>query len=42
VATLLQTPAISASQRLIQFFSISQTDLDAAIMKDRHQTIVVH
>jgi hypothetical protein len=42
VATLFQTPAISASQRLIQSFSISQTDLDAAIMKDRHQTIVVH
>jgi hypothetical protein len=42
VATLFQTPAISASQRLIQSFSISQTDLDAALMKDRHQTIVVH
>jgi hypothetical protein len=42
VATLFQTPAISASQRLIQSFSISQTDLDAAIMKDRNQTIVVH
>jgi hypothetical protein len=42
VATLFQTPAISASQRLIQSFSISQTDLEAAIMKDRNQTIVVH
>ena len=40
VATLFQTPAISASQRLLQSFSISQTHLDAAIMKDRHQTIV--
>jgi hypothetical protein len=40
VATLFQTPAVSASQRLLQSFSISQTDLDAALMKDRHQTIV--
>jgi hypothetical protein len=40
VATLFQTPAISASQR--QSFSISQTELDAALMKDRHQTIVHH
>ena len=40
VATLFQTPAISASQRQIQSFSISQTELDAALMKDRHQTIV--
>jgi len=42
VATLLQTPAVSASQRLAQSFAISQTELDAALMKDRHQTIVVH
>ena len=42
VATLLQTPAVSASQRLTQSFAISQTELDAALMKDRHQTIVVH
>jgi hypothetical protein len=42
VATLFQTPAISASQRQIQSFSISQTELDAALMKDRHQTIVPH
>ena len=40
VATLFQTPA--ASQRQIQSFSISQTELDAALMKDRHQTIVLH
>ena len=39
VATLFQTPAISASQRLIQSFSITQTELDAALLKDRHQTI---
>ena len=38
VATLLQTPAISASQRQVQSFSISQTELDAALMKDRHKT----
>jgi hypothetical protein len=42
VATLFQTPAISASQRQVQSFSISQTELDAALMKDRHQTIVLH
>jgi hypothetical protein len=42
VATLFQTPAISASQRQTQSFSISQTELDAALMKDRHQTIVMH
>ncbi|MBR0969851.1 MULTISPECIES: hypothetical protein [Bradyrhizobium] len=42
VATLLQTPATSASQLLIQSFSISQTELDAALMKDRHQTVVRH
>jgi len=38
----LQTPAMSDSQRSTRSFSISQTDLDAALMKDRHQTIVVH
>jgi hypothetical protein len=42
VATLFQTPAVSASQRLTQSFAVSQTELDAALMKDRHQTIVVH
>jgi hypothetical protein len=42
LATLLQTPAISASQRQIQSFSISQTELDAALMKDQNQTIVKH
>jgi hypothetical protein len=42
VATLLQTPAVSASQRLTQSFAVSQTELDAALIKDRHQTIVVH
>ncbi|SDR87995.1 hypothetical protein [Bradyrhizobium canariense] len=42
LVTLFQTPAISASQRQTQSFSISQTNLDAALMKDRHQTIVMH
>jgi hypothetical protein len=42
VTTLFQTPAISAPQGRMQSFSISQSDLDAALMKDRHQTIVVH
>jgi hypothetical protein len=42
VATLFQTPAISAAQGWMQSFSISQTELDAALMKDRHQTIVLH
>lgn len=42
VATLFQTPATSASQKQIQSFPISQTELDAALMKDRHQTIAPH
>jgi hypothetical protein len=42
LATLFQTPAISASQRQIQSFSISQTELDAALMKDQNRTIVKH
>lgn len=42
VATLFQTPATSASRPLIQSFLISQTELDAALMKDRDQTIVRH
>ena len=42
IITRFQTPAISASQRRTESFSISQTDLDAALMKDRHQTIVPH
>ncbi|MFY9955643.1 hypothetical protein [Bradyrhizobium sp.] len=42
LVTLFQTPAISASQRQIQSFSISQTELDAALMKDQNQTIVKH
>ena len=42
LVTLFQTPAISASQRQIQSFSISQTELDAALMKDQNRTIVKH
>ncbi len=42
VATLFQTPAVSTSQRLTQSFAVSQTELDAALMKDRHQTVVMH
>ena len=42
LATLFQTPAISASQQQTQSFSISQTELDAALMKDQNQTIVMH
>ena len=42
VTTLLQTPAVSASQRLTQSFAISPTELDAALMKDRHQTVVLN
>jgi hypothetical protein len=39
IATLLTIPRISASQRLSERVSVDQTDLDAALMKDRQQTI---
>ena len=42
LVTLSQTPAISASRRRTESFSISQTDLAAALMKDQHQTIVMN
>ena len=42
LVTLFQTPAVSASRPQTQSFSISQTELDAALMKDQHQTIVMH
>jgi hypothetical protein len=42
LVTLFQTPAISFPPRKTESFSISQTDLDAALMKDQHQTIVMH
>ena len=39
VATLLTIPCISASSSLSQRVPVDQTDLDAALMRDRHQTI---
>ena|SRR5436305_2594232 len=42
LVTLFQTLAISAPQRQTQLFPMSQKDLDAALMKDQHQTIVTH
>jgi hypothetical protein len=42
LVTLFQTPAISASKRKVELVSVSQTELDAALMKDRRQTIVKH
>jgi hypothetical protein len=42
VATMFQTPAVHGPHRPVRLTSISQTELDAALMKDRHQTIVVH
>jgi|tagenome__1003787_1003787.scaffolds.fasta_scaffold20525357_2 hypothetical protein len=41
VATLFQTPAVGATQRQIQLISISQAELDAVLMKDQHQSIVL-
>ena len=38
VATLLQIPRISAPQTTSQLVSVSAAELDAAQMKDRHQT----
>ena len=37
---LFQTPAISVPQQKTESFLISQTDLDAALVKDQHRTIV--
>ncbi|WP_247772898.1 hypothetical protein [Bradyrhizobium sp. 192] len=42
VETLHQMPARSASQLLIQSYAISQTELDAALMKGRHQNVLRH
>ena len=39
VATRLTIPCISASQGPSQRVSVDQTDLDAALMMDRQQTI---
>jgi hypothetical protein len=39
VATLLTIPCVSASRGLSERVSVDQADLDAALMKDRQQTI---
>ena len=39
VATLLTIPRISASQSFSARICVDQTELDAALMKDRQQTI---
>jgi len=39
VATLLTIPRIADSQSVSQRVSVDQIDLDAALMKDRQQTI---
>lgn len=39
VSTILQTPAISSPQDQSRLVSISQTELDVALMKDSHLTV---
>jgi hypothetical protein len=39
VATLLTIPCLSSPQTLRQRVTVDQTDLDAALMHDRHQTM---
>jgi hypothetical protein len=39
VATFLSLPSISAPQGLVQLVPVEQRDLDAALAKDRNQTI---
>ena len=39
VSTILQTPSISSPQDQPRLVSISETDLEAALMKDSHLTI---
>jgi hypothetical protein len=39
VATLLTIPSVSAPRGLSERVSVDPTDLDAALMKDRQQTI---
>jgi hypothetical protein len=39
VATFLSLPSISAPQDLVQLVPVDQRDLDAALAKDRDQTI---
>jgi hypothetical protein len=40
VSTLLQTPSISSSQEQSRLVVVNPTELDAALMKDQHLTIV--
>ena len=40
VSTLLQTPSISSSQEQSRLVVVSPTELEAALMKDRHLTVV--
>lgn len=42
VATLFQTPALYGPERQIQLAAISQTELDAALMKDQYRTVIMH
>jgi hypothetical protein len=39
VATVLQLPSISAHQGSLQRVSVNQNELDAALMKDRGETV---
>jgi hypothetical protein len=40
VSTLLQTPSISSSQEHSRLVVVSPTELEAALMKDQHLTVV--
>lgn len=39
VCTILQTPSISSPQEESRLVSISETDLEVALMKDLHLTV---
>ena len=39
VSTILQTPSISSPQDQSRLVSISETDLEVALMKDSHLTV---
>jgi hypothetical protein len=40
VSTLIQTPSISSSQEQSRLVVVSSTELEAALMKDQHLTVV--
>lgn len=40
VSTLLQTPSIASSQEHSRLVVVSPTELEAALMKDQHLTVV--